>query len=104
MNTTHSVKFSLHYLIWLIYDVVSILFVGYLLGQIPSNMALTRIRPSAFIAGWFGIWGLVSLLTYLVNNFGEMLAARFFLGFTEAPFYPGALYIISIFCKWTKML
>lgn len=27
---------------------VSILFVGYLLGQIPSNMFLTRTRPSKF--------------------------------------------------------
>ena len=27
---------------------VSILFVGYLLGQIPSNMFLTRTRPSKY--------------------------------------------------------
>jgi len=25
---------------------VSILFVGYILGQIPSNMLITRVRPS----------------------------------------------------------
>lgn len=29
---------------------VSILFVGYLLGQLPSNMFLTRTRPSEFAA------------------------------------------------------
>lgn len=30
---------------------VSILFVGYLAGQIPSNMLLNRVRPSLFMAG-----------------------------------------------------
>lgn len=95
----HSVCSHLHNLLLPLTYPVSILFVGYLLGQIPSNMALTRFRPSMFIAIWFGIWGMVSLLTFLVKDFGGMLAARFFLGFTEAPFYPGALYIISIFCK-----
>jgi hypothetical protein len=28
---------------------VSILFVGYILGQIPSNMFLTRTRPSRYM-------------------------------------------------------
>lgn len=28
---------------------VSILFVGYILGQIPSNMLLNRIRPSRYM-------------------------------------------------------
>jgi hypothetical protein len=32
---------------------VSILFVGYLLGQIPSNMFLTRTRPSMSCFLWF---------------------------------------------------
>ncbi|KAL2872994.1 hypothetical protein SGCOL_011869 [Colletotrichum sp. CLE4] len=44
---------------------VSILFVGYLCGQIPSNMILNRVRPSWYMA--------------------------------EAPFYPGALYMLSMF-------
>lgn len=42
-------------------------------------------------------WAIVSTLTYLVNDFKGMLLARFFLGITEAPFYPGALYMISQF-------
>lgn len=28
---------------------VSILFVGYILGQIPSNMIITRVRPSLYM-------------------------------------------------------
>lgn len=30
---------------------VSILFVGYLGGQVPSNMLLARVRPSWYMAG-----------------------------------------------------
>lgn len=30
---------------------VSILFVGYLCGQIPSNMILSRVRPSIYMSG-----------------------------------------------------
>ena len=78
---------------------VSIPFVGYLLGQVPANMALTRIKPSRFISIFFLIWGIVTTLTFLVQHFEGMLAARFFLGVVEAPFYPGTLYLISIFCK-----
>lgn len=30
---------------------VSILFVGYIIGQVPSNMFLTRTRPSRYMVG-----------------------------------------------------
>ena len=39
---------------------VSILFVGYVLMQIPSNMLITRIRPSLYMSGWMVIWAIVS--------------------------------------------
>ncbi|KAF4872354.1 putative transporter [Colletotrichum siamense] len=42
---------------------VSILFVGYILGQIPSNMLLTRVRPSLFMSGAMCLWAVVSALT-----------------------------------------
>jgi hypothetical protein len=34
----------------------SILFVGYLLMQLPSNLLLTRIRPSRFLGVAMAIW------------------------------------------------
>ncbi|CAH0051762.1 unnamed protein product [Clonostachys solani] len=76
---------------------VSILFVGYILGQIPSNMLMTRIRPSLFMAGAMALWAVVSTLTAVAKDFKGLLLTRFFLGITEAPFYPGALYMLSIF-------
>ena len=34
----------------------SILFVGYLLMQLPSNLILTRVRPSLFLGSAMAIW------------------------------------------------
>lgn len=76
---------------------VSILFVGYLLGQIPSNMILTRVRPSYYLSFFMALWAIVSALTALSNSFAGLALTRFFLGLTEAPYYPGALYLLSIF-------
>ncbi|KAH6675116.1 major facilitator superfamily domain-containing protein [Halenospora varia] len=76
---------------------VSILFVGYILGGIPSNMLITRIRPSWYMGSAMALWAIVSTLTGISKNFTGLLLTRFFLGITEAPFYPGALYLLSIF-------
>ncbi|KAJ5019349.1 putative transporter [Colletotrichum sp. SAR 10_99] len=76
---------------------VSILFVGYLCGQVPSNMILNRVRPSWYMAGFMLAWSIISLLTYKAHDYSTMLACRFLLGITEAPFYPGALYMLSMF-------
>ena len=39
---------------------VSILVVGYVLMQIPSNMLLTRVRPSIYLAACMIIWSTIS--------------------------------------------
>ena len=76
---------------------VSILFVGYILGQVPSNMLITRVRPSWYMGGANALWAIVSALSAASQDFKGLLLTRFFLGITEAPYYPGALYILSIF-------
>lgn len=43
------------------------------------------------------LWAIVSGLTALANSFIGLLLTRFFLGVVEAPYYPGALYILGIF-------
>ncbi|KAI1498278.1 major facilitator superfamily domain-containing protein [Biscogniauxia marginata] len=76
---------------------VSILFVGYLCGQVPSNMLLNRVRPSLFMAGFMTAWSIVTLCTFLVHDYKTMLVSRLILGIVESPFYPGALYMLSMF-------
>ncbi|KFY61227.1 hypothetical protein V496_05121 [Pseudogymnoascus sp. VKM F-4515 (FW-2607)] len=77
---------------------LSILYVGYILMQVPSNMVMNKIqRPSLYISAVMIVWGLVSTLSGVVTNFTGMVLIRFFLGFVEAAFLPGALLILS---KW----
>lgn len=42
-------------------------------------------------------WAIVSACTALTKSYGGLVAVRFFLGMTEAPFYPGALFLLSLF-------
>ncbi|CZT53117.1 related to putative tartrate transporter [Rhynchosporium secalis] len=76
---------------------VSILFVGYVLMQVPSNMLITKLRPSLYMSSWMAVWAVVSACTALVQNYAGLVVCRFLLGVTEAPFYPGATYMLSIF-------
>lgn len=77
---------------------LSILFVGYVLMQVPSNLLLNFSgRPSWYIGFFVIAWGLVSLLTSQVKNAGDIIACRFILGLVEAPFFAGVLFYLS---KW----
>lgn len=61
----------------------SIFFVGYLLMQLPSNMLITRVRPSLYLSGAMTLWGVVSTCNAATHSFGELIAVRFLLGFVE---------------------
>ncbi|KAI4865365.1 MFS transporter [Hypoxylon rubiginosum] len=82
---------------------VSILFVGYVLMQIPSNMLITRIKPGIYMSGCMFLWAVVSACTAAVKSYGGLVACRFFLGIAEAPFYPGATYIFAIYYTRNEM-
>ncbi|PCH03001.1 Major facilitator superfamily domain, general substrate transporter [Penicillium occitanis (nom. inval.)] len=69
---------------------VAIMFVGYLVGQIPSNIVLTRVRPSRYIPAAIFIWGAISTCTAAVHNFTGIMLVRVLLGFAESPFFSGA--------------
>jgi MFS family permease len=76
---------------------VSILFVGYVIVGIPANMVVTRVRPSLWMSACMAVWAIISLLTAFSRNYIGLLMTRFTLGITEAPYYPGALYILATF-------
>ncbi|KAF2123074.1 major facilitator superfamily domain-containing protein [Lophiotrema nucula] len=75
---------------------VSILFVGYLPLQIPSNLLITKFsRPGLYICCAVVIWGSISACTAAVKSYGQLLAVRAILGGAEAVFFPGAIYYLS---------
>lgn len=60
---------------------LSILFVGYILGQVPSNLLLNYFgRPSLYLSFFTIAWGAVSALTCLCKNFTGIVICRFVLG------------------------
>lgn len=61
----------------------SIFFVAYLLMQLPSNMLITRVRPSLYLSGAMTLWGVVSTCNAATHSFGGLIAVRFMLGFVE---------------------
>lgn len=68
-------------------------FVGYLLGQVPSNILLTRVKPSTYIPTAIFVWGGLSMCMAATKNYGGIVCVRILLGFAESPFFPGALYV-----------
>lgn len=77
---------------------VSILFVGYISMQVPSNLLMNKLgKPSLYLPIAMMIWGVVSACTGAVHNYGGLIAVRFILGFVESPFFPGALFLLSSF-------
>ncbi|KAH7324947.1 major facilitator superfamily domain-containing protein [Stachybotrys elegans] len=77
---------------------VSILFVGYILMQVPSNMMVSKITwPGLYICIGMAVWGAISAIMASVQNFAGLLVARIFIGAVEAIFFPGALYFMSLF-------
>jgi MFS family permease len=63
--------------------------------QIPSNMLITRLRPSLYLPCWVLIWSIVSACTGAVQNYGQLVAVRVLLGVSEAPFFPGVYFLMA---------
>ncbi|KAK5629608.1 hypothetical protein RRF57_005323 [Xylaria bambusicola] len=71
---------------------LTIFFVPYILFEIPSNILLKRFSPRIWLSGCMFLFGLVSIFQGLTQNYGGLLATRFFLGLFEAGMFPGMWY------------
>ena len=73
-----------------------IFFVGYILLEIPSNLALHRLGARRWLARIMVTWGIVALLFTWVGSAQELYVLRFLLGVAEAGFFPGAILYLSM--------
>lgn len=78
---------------------VTLFFVPYTLLEVPSNIVLKLMRPSRWIAIIMFSWGLVMTLMGLIENYSGLLAARWFLGVTEAGFFPAATFLLTLWYR-----
>jgi MFS family permease len=76
---------------------VSILFVTYLLFEVPSNLVLKLFTPRRWIAFIATAWGILATLTGLVNSYGSLIACRLLLGAVEAGLFPGLTVYLTFF-------
>ncbi len=73
-----------------------IFFLGYILLEIPSNLALHRFGARRWLARIMVTWGIVAVLFTFAQNFTQLSSLRFLLGVAEAGFFPGAILFLSL--------
>lgn len=75
----------------------SVMFVGYCLFEVPSNMLMARIGARKTFLRIMVLWGLTTSATTFVQTPMQFYVLRFLLGVFEAGFYPG---VILYFSYW----
>jgi|ERR1700733_899321 MFS family permease len=66
--------------------------------QVPSNIIVGKVKyPGVYICAAMAVWGMISACMAAVQSYTGLVLARFFIGFVEAVFFPGALYYMSLF-------
>jgi MFS family permease len=78
---------------------IIIFFIPYILFEIPSNLILSKTRPSVYLPTIMILWGAVACCMGAVKNVHGLLAVRFVLGLLEAGFAPGVSLVLS---SWYK--
>jgi ACS family tartrate transporter-like MFS transporter len=72
-------------------------YIGYVLFEVPSNMAMDKIGARLWLARIMVTWGIVSAATAAVIGPNSFLLVRFLLGAGEAGLFPGT---ILLFTYW----
>ncbi|KAJ5963113.1 major facilitator superfamily domain-containing protein [Penicillium waksmanii] len=79
-----------------------VFFVGYVVFEVPSNLALSRSRPSIYLPSIMILWGALTCVMAVVKDFGQLVALRTILGCIEAGFAPGVILLLSSWYKQTE--
>ncbi|KAM0337125.1 hypothetical protein ACHAPQ_003400 [Fusarium lateritium] len=69
--------------------------VGYVIGQVPSNLALQYIKPHVFLPSMMVLWGCLTMVTASVKSPESIMAIRFFQGICEASTFVGTHYVLG---------
>ncbi len=75
--------------------VSGIFFIGYVLVEIPSNLALDRYGARRWLARIAVSWGIVAVAIGFAPNAATLLGLRFLLGVAEAGLVPGVIFYLS---------
>lgn len=79
--------------------VLLVFFITYVLCEVPSNMILTRVRPSVYLPVLMFLWGGLSICFAAAHSWKVIAVLRVLLGALEAGFAPGVLFLLSAWYK-----
>lgn len=74
----------------------SLFFIGYFLFEVPSNLFLNRFGASRWFARIMITWGMVTVALAYTQNATMFYILRFLLGVAEAGFFPGVLFLLTL--------
>lgn len=74
----------------------SLFFIGYFLFEVPSNLFLNRFGASRWFARIMITWGIVTIALAYTQNATMFYILRFLLGVAEAGFFPGVLFLLTL--------
>ena len=66
-----------------------ILFIGYLIFGVPSNLGLNKYGARIWLGLLLAVWGCISASMAFITTTTQFLVVRFLLGAVEAGFFPG---------------
>jgi len=72
-----------------------IFFLGYLILEVPSNLALHRFGARRWLARIMITWGILATVLAFVPNATTLIILRFLLGVAEAGFFPGIILYLT---------
>ncbi|OTA89850.1 hypothetical protein M434DRAFT_373410 [Hypoxylon sp. CO27-5] len=79
---------------------VTLFSIAYTLFEVPSNWIMKHyVRPSVWLATLLGCWGALTLGFAGVKNYATVVVLRLLIGVFEAGFFPGIVYVITIWYR-----
>ena len=74
----------------------SLFFIGYFIFEVPANLFLTRFGARIWFTRILVSWGFVTIALAFTQNMTMFYILRFLLGLCEAGFFPGVLYLLTL--------
>ncbi|KAJ4386426.1 hypothetical protein N0V93_009321 [Gnomoniopsis smithogilvyi] len=76
---------------------------GYVVGQLPSQFILTKVRPSIWIPSCELVWTILTFTLAAATTSNQVICIRFFVGLCESIFYPAAHFLIGSWYKPSEL-
>jgi MFS family permease len=71
-------------------------FIGYFLFEAPANLVLAKVGARVWFTRIMATWGLITVALGFTSSPAMFYVLRFLLGAAEAGFFPGVLYVLTL--------